>query len=132
MLFLAGKLMRDPRMKNPTILMLTDRNALDDQLFGEVFAPDQLLSEAPVQASGAEHLHTLLKCPSGGILFTTTQKFRPEAKRDRCPLLSDRHNIVVIADEAHRTQYDFVDAFARHLRDALPNATFVAFTGTPI
>jgi len=132
MLFLAGKLMRDPRMKNPTILMLTDRNDLDDQLFGEVFAPDQLLPEAPVQATGADHLRTLLARPSGGILFSTIQKFRPETKGDRHPLLSDRHNIVVIADEAHRTQYDFVDGFARHIRDALPNATFVAFTGTPI
>ena len=132
MLFLVGKLMRDPRMKNPTIVMLTDRNDLDDQLFGEVFAPDQLLPEAPVQATDGAHLRALLKRPSGGIFFTTLQKFRPEAKGERHELLSDRQNIVVIADEAHRTQYDFVDGFARHIRDALPNATFVAFTGTPI
>ena len=132
MLFLVGKLMRDPRMKNPTIVMLTDRNDLDDQLYGEVFAPDQLLPEAPIQATDGSHLRTLLKRPSGGIFFTTLQKFRPEAKGERHQLLSDRQNIVVIADEAHRTQYDFVDGFARHIRDALPNATFVAFTGTPI
>lgn len=132
MLFLVGKLMRDPRMKNPTIVMLTDRNDLDDQLYGEVFAPDQLLPEAPIQATDGAHLRTLLKRPSGGIFFTTLQKFRPEAKGERHQLLSDRQNIVVIADEAHRTQYDFVDGFARHIRDALPNATFVAFTGTPI
>jgi type I restriction enzyme R subunit len=132
MLFLVGKLMRDLRMKNPTIVMLTDRNDLDDQLYGEVFAPDQLLPEQPVQATDADHLRTLLKRPSGGIVFTTIQKFRPEAKGERHELLSVRKNIVVIADEAHRSQYDFVDGFARHLRDALPNATFVAFTGTPI
>jgi type I restriction enzyme R subunit len=132
MLFLAGKLMRDPRMKNPTIVMLTDRNDLDDQLFGEVFAPDELLPEAPVQASSASDMRTILKRPSGGIVFTTIQKFRAEAKGDRHPVLSERHNIVVIADEAHRSQYDFIDGFARHLRDALPNATFLAFTGTPI
>ncbi len=132
MLFLVGKLMRDSRMKNPTIVMLTDRNDLDDQLYGEVFAPDQLLPEAPVQAEDATHLRKLLKRPSGGIIFTTIQKFRPEEAGGRHELLSDRKNIIVIADEAHRTQYDFVDGFARHLRDALPNATFVAFTGTPI
>ena len=132
MLFLVGKLMRDPRMKNPTIVMLTDRNDLDDQLFLEVFAPDQLLPELPVQAASSEQLRGLLARPSGGIVFTTIQKFRTEAKGERHALLSDRSNIVVIADEAHRTQYDFVDGFARHLRDALPNATFVAFTGTPI
>ncbi len=132
MLFLAGKLMRDPRMKNPTIVMLTDRNDLDDQLYGEVFAPDELLPEAPVQAESSSDMRTILKRPAGGIVFTTIQKFRAEAKGDRHPLLSDRHNILVIADEAHRSQYDFVDGFARNLRDALPNATFVAFTGTPI
>ncbi len=132
MLFLAGKLMRDPRLKNPTIVLLTDRNDLDDQLYSEVFAPDELLPEMPVQAGSAAEMRKLLSRAAGGIVFTTIQKFRPEEKGDRHPLLSDRSNIVVIADEAHRSQYDFVDGFARNLRDALPNATFVGFTGTPI
>jgi type I restriction enzyme R subunit len=132
MLFLAGKLMRDPRMANPTIVMLTDRNDLDDQLYGEVFAPDELLPDTPVQADSASHMRELLKRNAGGIVFTTIQKFRPEEKGDRHPLLSDRKNIVVVADEAHRSQYDMIDGFARNLRDALPNATFIGFTGTPI
>ena len=132
MLFLAGKLMRDPRLKNPTVVMLTDRNDLDDQLFYEVFAPDELLPEKPAQADSADHMRTLLKRPAGGIVFTTIQKFRAEEKGGRHELLSDRRNIIVVADEAHRTQYDLIDGFARHLRDALPNATFIGFTGTPI
>jgi type I restriction enzyme R subunit len=132
MLFLAGKLMRDPRLKNPTVVMLTDRNDLDDQLFYEVFAPDELIPEKPVQADSADHMRTLLKRPAGGIVFTTIQKFRAEDKGGRHQLLSDRRNIIVVADEAHRTQYDLIDGFARHLRDALPNATFIGFTGTPI
>ena len=132
MLFLSGKLMRDRRLENPTVVLLTDRNDLDDQLFGEVFAPDELLPEAPHQASSAADLRSKLKRPGGGIVFTTIQKFRPKEKDGRHELLSDRRNIIVIADEAHRSQYDFVDGFARHLRDALPNATFVGFTGTPI
>jgi type I restriction enzyme, R subunit len=132
MLFLAGKISRDPRLKNPTIVMLTDRNDLDDQLFYEVFAPDELLPEAPSQAGTAAEMRSLLERPAGGIVFTTIQKFRTERKGDRHKMLSDRRNIIVIADEAHRTQYDIVDGFARHLRDALPNATFIGFTGTPI
>lgn len=132
MLFLAGKLMRDPRLKNPTVVMLTDRNDLDDQLFYEVFAPDELIPEKPAQADSADHMRTLLKRPAGGIVFTTIQKFRAEDKGGRHQLLSDRRNIIVVADEAHRTQYDLIDGFARHLRDALPNATFIGFTGTPI
>jgi type I restriction enzyme, R subunit len=132
MLYLAGKLMRDERLGNPTVVLLTDRNDLDDQLFSEVFAPDELLPEAPVQAKSAADLRSLLKRPAGGIIFTTIQKFRPEEAGTRHEMLSDRRNIVVVADEAHRSQYDFVDGFARHLRDALPNATFVGFTGTPI
>lgn len=132
MLFLAGKLMRDPRLKNPTVVMLTDRNDLDDQLFLEVFSPDELLPEKPVQAESAEHLRTLLRRPAGGVVFTTIQKFRTEEKGGRHQLLSDRRNIIVVADEAHRSQYDLIDGFARHLRDALPNATFIGFTGTPI
>lgn len=132
MLFLAGKLMRDPRMKNPTVVMLTDRNDLDDQLFYEVFAPDELLPEKPIQAESADHMRSLLKRPAGGIVFTTIQKFRAEEKGGRHQVLSDRRNIIVVADEAHRTQYDLIDGFARHLRDALPKATFIGFTGTPI
>jgi type I restriction enzyme R subunit len=132
MLFLAGKLMRDPRLKNPTVVLLTDRNDLDDQLFSEVFAPDELLPEKPVQAESADHMRTLLQRPAGGIVFTTIQKFRSTEKGDRHPQLSDRKNIIVIADEAHRSQYDMIDGFARNLRDALPKATFVGFTGTPI
>lgn len=132
MLYLAGKLMRDERLGNPTVVLLTDRNDLDDQLFSEVFAPDELLPEAPVQAKSSANMRDLLKRPAGGIIFTTIQKFRPEEAGTRHALLSDRRNIVVIADEAHRSQYDFIDGFARHLRDALPNATFVGFTGTPI
>ena len=132
MLFLAGKLMRDPRLANPTIVLLTDRNDLDDQLYSEVFAPDELLPEHPVQADSATHMRSLLKRPAGGIVFTTIQKFRPEEAKGRHSELSDRSNIIVIADEAHRSQYDLIDGFARHLRDALPNATFVGFTGTPI
>jgi type I restriction enzyme R subunit len=132
MLFLAGKLMRDTRLRNPTVVMLTDRNDLDDQLFYEVFSPDELLPEKPVQADSADHMRTLLKRPAGGIVFTTIQKFRTAEKGGRHALLSDRRNIIVVADEAHRTQYDLIDGFARHLRDALPNATFIGFTGTPI
>jgi type I restriction enzyme R subunit len=132
MLFLAGKLLRDSRLRNPTVVMLTDRNDLDDQLFYEVFAPDELLPEKPVQADSAADMRFLLKRPAGGIVFTTIQKFRAEEKGGRHQLLSDRRNIIVIADEAHRTQYDLIDGFARHLRDALPYATFIGFTGTPI
>ena len=132
MLYLAGKIMRDPRLKNPTVVMLTDRNDLDDQLFFEVFAPDELLPEKPVQATSASHMRSLLKRPAGGIVFTTIQKFRTDSESSHHEMLSDRRNIIVIADEAHRTQYDLIDGFARHLRDAVPNATFIGFTGTPI
>jgi type I restriction enzyme R subunit len=132
MLYLSGKLMRDQRLANPTIVLLTDRNDLDDQLFNENFAPDELLPETPVQAKSSADLKQILKRAGGGIVFTTIQKFRPEESGGRHDLLSDRRNVIVIADEAHRSQYDFVDGFARHLRDALPNATFIGFTGTPI
>lgn len=132
MLFLSGKLMRDIRLGNPTVILLTDRNDLDDQLFSEVFSPDELLPEQPVQAKSSIHLKELLKRAAGGIVFTTIQKFRPEDIGGIHATLSERRNIVVIADEAHRSQYDFVDGFARHLRDALPNATFIGFTGTPL
>src|SRR5262249_50986398 len=109
-----------------------DRNDLDDQLFGNFAACSELLRQTPVQATTRATLRDLLKVASGGVVFTTVQKFLPEQKGDTFPLLSDRRNIVVIADEAHRSQYDFIDGFARHVRDALPNASFIGFTGTPV
>ena len=136
MLFYVGKLLRHPAMANPTAVLLTDRNDLDDQLFDEVFAPTRSLPEAPVQASSREHVRELLSSKaSGGIVFSTMQKFgltREDRDAGRhFPLLSERRNVVVIADEAHRTQYDLIDGLARNLRDALPNAAFIGFTGTP-
>jgi type I restriction enzyme R subunit len=136
----AGKIMRHPAMENPTIVVVTDRNDLDDQLFDDTFAaskPGAPLPEPPVQASTREHLKQLLgKRQSGGIIFSTIQKFglsREEKDAGAAfPTLSDRSNIVVMVDEAHRSNYDFIDGFARHLRDGLPNATFIGFTGTPI
>ena len=132
MAFYAGAIVREPAMENPTIVVLTDRNDLDDQLFGTFARCRELLRQTPVQAETRAHLRDLLTVASGGVVFTTIQKFFPEEKGDSHPRLSDRRNIVVIADEAHRSQYDFVDGFARHMRDALPNASFVGFTGTPI
>ncbi|MGI9092808.1 MAG: type I restriction endonuclease subunit R, partial [Mycobacteriales bacterium] len=132
MTFYAGKLVLQPELGNPTIVVLTDRNDLDDQLYGVFSHSSDLLRQAPVQARDRAHMRELLRVASGGVVFTTIQKFVPDEKGDRFPLLTDRRNVVVIADEAHRSQYDFVDGFARHLRDALPNATFVAFTGTPV
>ncbi len=132
MVFYAGRLAVHPAMENPTIVVLTDRNDLDDQLFGTFSRCSDLLRQAPVQANSRAELRQMLKVASGGIVFTTIQKFFPGEKGDRHPLLSDRRNIVVIADEAHRSQYDFIDGFAKHMRDALPNASFIGFTGTPI
>ncbi|MCX7607712.1 MAG: type I restriction endonuclease subunit R [Anaerolineales bacterium] len=132
MVFYAGRIIREPAMENPTIVVLTDRNDLDDQLFGTFSRCQDLLRQAPVQAKSRAHLRQLLSVQSGGVVFTTIQKFLPEEKGDRNPTLSNRHNIVVIADEAHRSQYDFIDGYARHMRDALPNASFIAFTGTPL
>jgi type I restriction enzyme R subunit len=132
MTFFAGKLVVHPALANPTIVVLTDRNDLDDQLFGVFSRSADLLRQTPVQAEDRAHLRDLLSVASGGVVFTTIQKFVPEEKGDAFPLLTDRTNVVVIADEAHRSQYDFIDGFARHLRDGLPNATFVAFTGTPV
>jgi len=132
MAFYAGRIILHPAMDNPTIVVITDRNDLDEQLFGTFSRCRDLLRQDPVQAENRGHLRQLLKVASGGVVFTTIQKFLPEAKGDSYPLLSERRNIVVIADEAHRSQYDFVDGFARHMRDALPNASFIAFTGTPI
>jgi type I restriction enzyme R subunit len=137
MLFYVGKVMRHPGMANPTVVLLTDRNDLDDQLFDEVFAPARTLPETPVKAESREHLRDLLRSKaSGGIVFSTMQKFgltKEDWEANRSfPLLSDRRNIIVVADEAHRTQYDLIDGLARNLRDALPNASFMGFTGTPI
>jgi type I restriction enzyme R subunit len=171
----AARVMQEPAMANPTIVVITDRNDLDGQLFGVFSLAQDLLREQPVQASTRQELRQLLgNRPSGGIVFATIQKFMPGEDEDMFPRLSDRHNIVVIADEAHRTQYGFeaklktrksraasfgalstgdgevaISAgtaeyappayetsyqvgYAQHLRDALPNATFVAFTGTPV
>ncbi len=132
MAFYAGRVILSPRMENPTLVVLTDRNDLDDQLFGTFARCQELLRQNPVQAKDRAELRDLLKVASGGVVFTTIQKFFPEAGGDAYPLLSDRRNIVVIADEAHRSQYDFIDGYARHMRDALPNAAFIGFTGTPI
>ncbi|MBH9577858.1 type I restriction endonuclease subunit R [Inhella sp. 1Y17] len=167
----AARVMQEPAMQNPTLVVITDRNDLDGQLFGVFSLSQDLLREQPVQATTRQELRALLSNrPSGGIVFATIQKFMPGEDEDLFPCLSDRHNIVVITDEAHRTQYGFeaklktvkakplrtsdgpllpTDApeahfeppafqtkyqvgYAQHLRDALPNATFVAFTGTPV
>jgi type I restriction enzyme R subunit len=130
MVFYTGKLVLE--LDNPTIIVLTDRNDLDDQLFDTFSKCSELLRQRPVQADSRERIKELLKVASGGIVFTTIQKFLPEEKGDKYPLLSERSNIIVIADEAHRSQYDFIDGFAKHMRDALPNASFIGFTGTPI
>lgn len=152
MVFYSGKLIISPEMRNPTIVVITDRNDLDDQLFDTFASSIQLLRQDPVQAENREHLKELLKVASGGIVFTTIQKFLPENNKSVYDQLSDRKNIVVIADEAHRTQYGFeaklIDekdketkevigkriayGFAKYMRDALPNATYIGFTGTPI
>jgi type I restriction enzyme R subunit len=132
MAFYAGRIIREPAMGNPTIVVLTDRNDLDDQLFGTFSRCHELLRQPPVQADSRTHLRQLLSVAAGGVVFTTIQKFFPEDKGDRYPVLSERRNIVVIADEAHRSQYDFIDGYARHMRDALPHASFIGFTGTPI
>jgi len=132
MAFYAGRMILHPAMENPTIVVLTDRNDLDDQLFGTFSRCRDLLRQPPVQATDRADLRAKLSVAAGGVVFTTIQKFFPEDKGDRHPVLSERRNIIVIADEAHRSQYDFIDGFARHMRDALPNASFIGFTGTPI
>ena len=132
MAFYAGRIIREPSMANPTIVVLTDRNDLDDQLFGTFSRCQDLLRQPPVQAASRADLRTKLAVESGGVVFTTIQKFFPEEQGDTHQALSQRRNIVVIADEAHRSQYDFIDGYARHMRDALPKASFVGFTGTPI
>lgn len=151
MVFFSGKLIIEPRMENPTLVILTDRNDLDEQLHETFTNCQQLLRQEPQKAESRQDLRRLLKVASGGIVFTTIQKFMPMQSDIVQPdnenifsepgveyigadikALSERKNIVVIADEAHRSQYDFIDGFAKHLRDALPNATFIGFTGTPI
>lgn len=144
MAYLAGRLMTEPRLGNPTLVMVTDRLNLDGQLFSVFASVQDVLGDAPVQANSRRELRNLLhKRPSGGIIFTTIQKFGLEKGEEQFPALTERDNIVVIADEAHRTQYGFnakLDrksgqykyGLARSLRDALPKATFLAFTGTPI
>lgn len=143
MVFYAGKIVLE--LNNPTIVVITDRNDLDDQLFDTFAGCKQLLRQEPVQAQSRPHLKELLKTSGGGIVFTTIQKFSPEDGGKDFDLLSERENIVVIADEAHRSQYGFAAkerekdgelrttyGFAKYLRDALPNASFIGFTGTPV
>ena len=143
MAFYAGQIIADPAMENPTIVVITDRNDLDDQLFGTFAMCRDLLRQTPQQAGSREDLQRVLTRPSGGVVFTTIQKFAPERGETDYPVLTDRRNVVVIADEAHRSQYGFrakVErktgeisyGFAKYLRDALPNASFIGFTGTPI
>lgn len=143
MAFYAGLLVAEPRMANPTLVVLTDRNDLDDQLFTTFSMCKDLIRQTPVQAEGCEHLRELLNRASGGVIFTTLQKFAPQSGETDFPRLTDRANVVVIADEAHRSQYGFkakvagktgeiAYGFAKYLRDALPNASFIGFTGTPI
>ncbi len=131
MLFYAARIILHPAMRNPTLVVLTDRNDLDDQLFGQFQRCHDILGQTPVQAANRDQLRVLLAVASGGVVFTTIQKFLPE-KGEKMPALSERRNIVVIADEAHRSQYDLIDGLARHMRDALPQASFIGFTGTPI
>jgi type I restriction enzyme R subunit len=131
MAFYAGRLVLEPAMQNPTIVVITDRNDLDDQLFGTFSRCHELLRQAPEQAEDREDLRARLSVSTGHVIFTTIQKFMP-SEETRDATLSDRRNIIVIADEAHRSQYDFVDGFARHMREALPHASFIGFTGTPI
>lgn len=132
MVFYAGRIIREPLMHNPTLVILTDRNDLDDQLFTTFSRCRELLRQPPVQVQSRADLRAKLSVEAGGVVFTTVQKFFPQESGDRYPILTERANVVVIADEAHRSQYDFIAGFARHMRDALPNASFIGFTGTPI
>ncbi|MEW5825248.1 MAG: type I restriction endonuclease subunit R [Candidatus Bipolaricaulota bacterium] len=132
MAFYAGRIILEPAMANPTIVVITDRNDLDDQLFGTFSRCREVVGWAPEQAQDRADLRAKLRTEGGGVVFTTIQKFFPEPGGDQHAVLSDRRNIVVLADEAHRSQYDFIDGYARHMRDALPNASFIGFTGTPI
>lgn len=132
MLFYAGQIILHPAMNNPTLVVLTDRNDLDDQLFGQFQRCHELLRQEPIQAESVKHLRELLNVASGGVVFTTIQKFLPDERGGKFEKISGRENIIVIADEAHRSQYDMIDGLARNMRDGLPNASFIGFTGTPI
>ena len=130
MVFYVMKLLRLRELENPTVLILTDRNDLDDQIYEKFCAVDREHGVFPTQAETVEHLKELLKTPAGGVIFSTVQKFKAEDKH--FPLLSERRNIVVIADEAHRSHYNFISGYARYIREALPNALYAGFTATPI
>ena len=143
MVFYTGKMMRSVALRNPTVVVVTDRNDLDGQLFGTFSASRELLGENPVQASSRSELRELLRRESGGIIFTTIQKFSSEDDEDTLPVLTDRRNVIVMADEAHRSQYglkahvresdsQLVYGYAKYMRDALPGASYIGFTGTPI
>ena len=143
MAFYAGQLIAHPAMENPTVVVITDRSDLDDQLYGTFAMCRDLLRQTPDQAEDRDDLRKISTRPSGGVVFTTIQKFKPEPGETEYPVLTDRRNVVVIADEAHRSQYGFrakverktgeiAYGFAKYLRDALPNASFIGFTGTPI
>ncbi|MFZ6182024.1 type I restriction endonuclease subunit R [Nannocystis pusilla] len=147
MAYYAGRVIDEPEMENPTLVVITDRNDLDEQLFGTFARCSELLRQKPVQARDRDHLRELLQVASGGVIFTTIQKFLPAERGEKFPKLSDRRNVVVIADEAHRSQYgfrtrvvksrdgeavDLVQGFAQYMRDGLPNASYIGFTGTPI
>lgn len=143
MAFYAGQIIKHPALENPTVVVLTDRNDLDDQLFGTFGMCKDLLRQTPQQAEDREHLRHLLDRPAGGVIFTTLQKFTPDDGSTEYPVLTDRRNVIVIADEAHRSQYGFKAkvekktgdisyGFAKYLREGLPNASFIGFTGTPI
>lgn len=143
MAFYAGQLVRRPELENPTIVVITDRNDLDDQLFGTFFMCRDLIRQTPIQADSRDDLQSALSRVAGGVIFTTIQKFSPATGERIYPILSKRRNVVVIADEAHRSQYGFrakiqqktgeiAYGFAKYLRNALPNASFIGFTGTPI
>lgn len=143
MAFFAGLAVNSPDLENPTVIVLTDRNDLDDQLFGTFGLCGDLIRQKPEQAESREDLKRLLERSAGGVIFTTVQKFSPIGSEETFPLLTDRRNVIVIADEAHRSQYGFaakMDAktgarrygYAHYIRQALPNASFIGFTGTPV
>jgi len=143
MAFYAGKIAQQLKLGNPTLVVLTDRNDLDDQLFGQFMRCTEFLRQTPEQAESRDELRDALAVASGHIVFTTIQKFLPETLGARYPAVTERRNVIVMADEAHRSQYGFAGrlsqdtgamayGFARHLRDELPNASFIGFTGTPV
>jgi type I restriction enzyme R subunit len=143
MAFYAGQLVRHPALENPTIVVVTDRNDLDDQLFATFSMCKDLIRQTPIQADSREDLQKALTRAAGGVVFTTIQKFAPSKGESAYPVLTERRNVIVIADEAHRSQYgfkarveqktgDIAYGFAKYLRDALPNASFIGFTGTPV